>query len=249
MSNGFYESSDVRVPSSLQVADMKNNEHDHLRRRLYVLGVLLLALLGLTLAWRWTPLREWLDINRIVMMLRQIGQNFGPVAAIAGVTLGCTIGVPLTFLSMVSIVAFGPNNGALYLLTGACLGSAISYGIGHRLGSEAIKGLAGERVNDISTRLGRKGIVAGFTMRMIPVAPFAVLNMIAGSSHIRLWEFLLGSTLGMLPGTLLMATFVDTLLAAVQTPSIVSLLLAMLMLALILGGLWAARRWLKRNPL
>lgn len=80
-------------------------------------------------------------------------------------------------------------------------------------------------------------------MRLVPLAPFAILNMIAGSSHIRLRDFLIGSTLGMIPATTFMALFVDRLLAAVLTPSADSLVLVGLTLALIVGGAWLARRW------
>lgn len=218
-----------------------------LRRHLYLLATLMLALLGLALAWSFTPLRDWLDVERVVGSLRQLGEHFGPGAAIAGFALGCISAVPLTFLTLVSIVAFGPLTGAIYALVGATIASVVSYGVGRVLGREAIRHLAGERINDISVRLARRGIVAAIAMRLVPLAPFAILNMIAGSSHIRLRDFLIGSTLGMIPATTFMALFVDRLLAAVLTPGPESLVLAGLTLVLIAGGAWFARRWARKE--
>jgi uncharacterized membrane protein YdjX (TVP38/TMEM64 family) len=227
---------------------MGNNEEYRLRRNLYLLVALVLALLGLALAWKWSPLQSWLDIDRIVGTLRQMGQEFGPLAAIAGFTLASILAVPLVFLILVSIVAFGPLAGSLYLLAGATIGSAISYGVGNRLGQTAVRHLAGKRVNAISERLARRGILAAIAIRLIPAAPFAVVNMIAGSSHIRLRDFLIGSTLGMMPGIVVMALFVDRILAAVQNPGPSSLVLALLAAVLILAGAWGAKVWAEKRP-
>lgn len=122
------------------------DDRPRLRRHLYLLAVLMLALLALALAWSFTPLRDWLDVERVVGSLRQLGERFGPAAAIAGFALGCIVAIPLTFLTLVSIVAFGPLNGAIYALVGASIASVVSYGVGQVLGREAIRHLAGERI-------------------------------------------------------------------------------------------------------
>lgn len=227
---------------------MKAESRGRLRRQLYVLGALMCALLMLALAWSFTPLHDWLDVDRLVSGLRRLGQRFGPAAAIGCFAFACIIAVPLTFLTLVSIVAFGPSAGAAYALLGATLASVVSYGAGRALGREAVRHLAGERINDISARLARRGILAAIAMRLVPLAPFAILNMIAGSTHIRLRDFLIGSTLGMLPSTLLMALFVDRLLAAVRSPGPGSMVLVVLILVLIAGGAWFARRWAGKGP-
>jgi uncharacterized membrane protein YdjX (TVP38/TMEM64 family) len=221
--------------------------HRHLRRRLQLLGVLLLVLLALSIAWSWGPLREWLNVDRIVGGLRGLGQEFGPVAAVAGFTVALVVGVPFSLLTLVCIVAFGPVEGSIYTLVGGALGSAASYGVGHALGREAVRRMAGPRVNEVSERLGRRGFAAGVAVRLVPIAPFAVVNMIAGSSHIRFRDFQLGSMIGMVPGTVLAALFVDRLLAAVQEPGPDTLILAVVVLLLVVTGAWAARRWLGRE--
>jgi phospholipase D1/2 len=37
-------------------------------------------------------------------------------------------------------------------------------------------------------------------VRIVPVAPFAVINLFTGASHIRLRDYLIGTLLGMIPG-------------------------------------------------
>jgi uncharacterized membrane protein YdjX (TVP38/TMEM64 family) len=54
-------------------------------------------------------------------------------------------------------------------------------------------------------------VLAVIVIRMLPIAPFAIVNMIAGASHLRIKDFVLGTMLGMLPGTLLIAFSVGQL--------------------------------------
>ena len=108
----------------------RNPEFARLRAKLLALVLVLALLLGLALAWSWTPLRSWLDIDRVVAALRELGRSAGPAVAIAGFALACTLAVPLTFLTLVTIVAFGPWLGALCSVAGALLGAAASHGLG-----------------------------------------------------------------------------------------------------------------------
>jgi len=98
----------------------------------------------------------------------------------------------------------------------------------------------------LSQRLAQRGLLAVIAVRMVPVAPFAIVNMIAGASHIRLQDLLLGTLLGMTPGTLAMAVFVDQIIEAMKRPSQTRLALLLASLALIGVGLWYARRWARR---
>jgi uncharacterized membrane protein YdjX (TVP38/TMEM64 family) len=217
-----------------------------LRRRLWVLAALLVLLLGLAAAWSWTPLRDWLAIERVVNTLEAAGRRFGAAAAIAVFAAACMAVVPLTFLTLVTIVAFGPVWGFVYAMGGACLGGAASYWLGRALGREAVQHMAGERVNVLSRRLAGHGMLAVIAVRMVPVAPFAIVNLIAGASHIRFRDFLLGNTLGMAPGTLAMAVFVDQIVTALRAPGGMTFALVLLTLALIGAGGWQLRRWLRR---
>lgn len=217
-----------------------------LRWRLVLLVLALLVLVALAMAWSWSPLRDWLDVTRIVNALQQVGQSFGPVAAILGFAVALTLAVPLTFLTLVTIVAFGPLAGFFYAIAAATLGAAASFLMGQLLGRQVLQRLGGERVNHISQRLASRGILAVIAIRMVPIAPFAIINMVAGASHLRLRDLLIGTALGMTPGTLIMMLFVDQIIEAMKRPSSTTALIGLVLLALILAGAWALRRWLKQ---
>ena len=217
-----------------------------LRRKLVSLALALLALLALALAWSWTPMRDWLDVDVVVGALQHFGRSFGPVAAVAGFAFALTLAVPLVFLTLVALAAYGPWLGFACAMGGALIGAAASYAIGLLLGREVVRQLAGARVNALSERLAKNGLLAVVIVRMVPVAPFAVVNMVAGASHIRLHHLLLGTAIGITPSTLAMMLFVDQITAALRKPTPLTFaLLVFTVLLLVVGG-WGMQRWLRR---
>ena len=48
-------------------------------------------------------------------------------------------------------------------------------------------------------------------LRLLPIAPFTVVNLVAGASEIRARDYMLGSLFGMSPGIVLMTMFGDRL--------------------------------------
>ena len=221
--------------------------HPPLRRKLYLLAFALAALVGLAVAWSWTPMRAWLDVDLVVLSLQRFGQAFGPVAAACGFALALTLAIPLTFLMLVALVAYGPAAGFGCIMAGALMGAAASYGIGLFLGREVVQRLAGERINRLSRRLASRGLLAVIVVRLVPMAPFAVVNMVAGASHIRLRDLLLGTLIGISPGALAMMLFVDQITAALKSPTPLTFVLAGLTVMLIVAGAWGMQRWLRAH--
>jgi uncharacterized membrane protein YdjX (TVP38/TMEM64 family) len=75
------------------------------------------------------------------------------------------------------------------------------------------------------------------------VAPFAIVNLIAGASHIRLKDFLIGTALGMSPGILIITLFADRLLQTIINPGWTNALIALaLATAMIFGSWWTKKR-------
>ena len=218
----------------------------NLRLRLLVAGVLLMALIGLTLAWSWSPLRQWLDVDRIVAVLEHVGQSYGPAVATLAFTVAVTLAVPLTFLTIVTLVTFGPEIGFFISMVGAAVGAVATFGLGKVVGHEIVRRLGGPKVNRISEKLAGRGILAVIAIRLLPIAPFAIVNMVAGATHLRLRDMLLGTIIGMLPGTLIMAFFVDQLIDALKRPNLLTVVFAVTAVVLIGTGIWGFRKWLQK---
>lgn len=177
-----------------------------------LLVLVVCGVVSLALAWSFSPLKEWLDLDRVVTGLRHLAENFGLVMATLAFAVALVFAVPLTFLTVVVAIAFGPLYGFICAMSGAQLSALCSYAIGAVLGRDVVRKIGGPRVNRVSRKLAERGLVAVIAVRMVPVAPFGVVNMIAGASHIQLHTLLLGTLIGMAPGTLVIALFVETII-------------------------------------
>lgn len=223
------------------------NEEKSARQRVYALLVLIFGLIALAMAWRWTTFSEYLDVTRSAAILRTSDFVQIPVVAVSVVLLASIAAVPLSVIIIIAAFTFGAMLGPVYVLIGAEIGAAISFFIGKHLGHDALRLFAGEKTRLLSQQLGENGIISIFLIRLVPAAPFAIVNMVAGASHIRMRDFLLGTLLGMMPGILMMTLFVDQIISAVLVPGWRSALLLLAILLLLVGSSLALNYWLKRS--
>ena len=79
----------------------------------------------------------------------------------------------------------------------------------------------------------------------MPVAPFTVINLVAGASHIRLRDFALGTLLGLLPGVFAIALFADGLVESIRDPDTGSFAWLAAVVIVIALAAFALRKWLR----
>jgi len=75
-------------------------------------------------------------------------------------------------------------------------------------------------------------------VRLLPIAPFSIINLVAGASPVSLRNFVLGTGLGMLPGIAIMATFVGRVEEAIREPSWQAFTAVGLVVATAWMGVW-----------
>jgi phospholipase D1/2 len=210
------------------------------RPRLWLGGIAVLALLALAAAWRWTSLGEWLDPQMIAAWARPLrASSLAPFALVATYVVSSLLMVPVTLAILATALIFGPFLGAAYALVGSVASALAAYGLGSVLGRQKLNRLTGSSLNRLSRRLARRGILVVAMMRIVPVAPFTIVNLAAGASHIGLRDFLVGTVFGMTPGIILMTIFADRLAHAVREPHLgnVGALIGVGVLLLALGYL------------
>lgn len=218
------------------------------RVQLIKIVAVLIVLLGLAAAWRWTPLFDLVDIDTITAFSYLLKNDLlTSVGVVFAYILTGLLMVPVTILIGATGIIFSPLLGTLYALMG-CLASAITaYGIGTKLGHNMIRRLSGKRLNRISKYLAKKGILTIAIVRNIPIVPFTIINLLAGASHIKLSDFLIGTAIGMLPGILAINIFSNRLMSVIKNPSPGNIALAT-GIAVFMGlGIWFANRRLSRN--
>jgi len=230
-----------------QVLDDPGSDDESGTSPLRRLGGTVLALALLAAAWRWTPLSEWVTPQRLVELAAAVqNQPGGLVVAWLAFAVASVAMVPVTALIIAYSLAFGWGLGAVVAFSGAILGAALAYALGRSLWRDAVRRLAGRRLNRLSERLARRGVLSVAVLRVVPVAPFTVVNLAAGASHIRFGDFLVGTALGMGPGTVALCLLADRAVAAVVDPGAVSAITLLVLVVGIFGGAALLRRWLSR---
>ncbi|MBS0170696.1 MAG: VTT domain-containing protein [Nitrospira sp.] len=215
-----------------------------LSRRLLA-GYVLLAAIGLlALTWRWMPVDNWLQTSGAIAQLQAMRHSpLGLCALLAGYVLGGLVALPITLLIVLTLLACGPWMGMGSALAGSLLSAATLFWLGRTLGRYHVQRFAGRRVAYLSRRLAQGGVWTMFLLRMIPIAPFSIVNLVAGSTSISLREFLLGTALGMSPGILLFSAMLYGVGGTLDAPTPLSLV----GWGLFVGLTWSLIRYLSRH--
>lgn len=199
---------------------------------------------ALTAAWRYTPLSEIVTAERVVDWAESVGQvPWAAFVVMAAYTPACFVMFPRPLITLFAVIAFGPLPGLAYSLLGITAAALATYFVGRALPRNTVRKLAGPKLDEMTEVLRRRGLLAIFAVRIVPVAPFAIEGMVAGAVGIKLWHFALGTLLGMLPGTLTTTIFGDQIKTALEDPARINYWL--------LGGvalffvllIWFVRRW------
>ena len=202
-----------------------------------------LGLLAVT--WKWTPASEWVNFKSLTEFAQRLDEApFTPIAVILAYVAASLLMMPVTLLIAVTGLVFGPLVGGFYAITGALLSAAAGYALGRRLGHDAVRRFAGQRINRISKRIAKRGIVAMAIIRLAPIAPFTLINVVAGASHIGLRDYLIGTLIGMTPGILVTVTFVHHLVEAMQEPSLTAFSVLAIVAGVLIGIAIVVERYL-----
>ena len=161
------------------------------------------ALGGLALVWRYTSLSDFTDIGLVSSVISR--SDVAPLVAIAAFVIGGLLMFPVVVLIAATAAALGPWLGFVTAGTGVLLSALVLFGIGRVLGQARLQRLLGRRALRVQSRIIGKGIVAVAMIRMVPIAPFSIVNVVAGASKLRLRDYMLGTALGSMPGIIAMA--------------------------------------------
>ncbi|MDX9885524.1 FAD-dependent oxidoreductase [Thauera sp.] len=130
---------------------------------------------------------------------------------------------------------FGLGWGLLIVSFASTIGATLAFLVSRHLLRDSVQARFGERLKAINDGIARDGAFYLFTLRLVPVFPFFLINLLMGLTPIRAATFYWVSQLGMLPGTLVYVN-AGTELAAVS--SLAGILSPTLLLSFALLGVF-----------
>ncbi|MFQ5562107.1 MAG: TVP38/TMEM64 family protein [Parvularculaceae bacterium] len=171
------------------------------------LGVSLILLVFVVLMFfygqRWLHLDE--EGAATTLINRAANSPWAVVGVISVYVLLALTGFPQILLIAATVIAFGPQSGAAYAWIATMASATFTFGLGHMLGGGWVRRFGGPRVQTTIGFVGRHGALASGLVRVVPSAPFIVVNAAAGAAHIPILKFWAGTGVGIVPKILLVA--------------------------------------------
>jgi len=212
------------------------------------LAIFAAVLIALAAAWRWTPLGEIATAENIVGWTRTVrGTWWAPFALLGAYIVGTYILFPRPVLTLVSVMTFGVRLGLVYSTVGILVAALLSYYTGRLMKRDSVRRIAGDAFDEAAKPVKRHGVIAVFAANMLPTPPFVVQNIIAGAMRIRVWEFMAGTALALVPGIVAWSVFGDQMMNALEGEGKVNYWLLGGALLLLAGFIYGTRRWLRKK--
>ena len=191
-----------------------------MRSRGWLLVIAVVAIIGSGLLGKYTPLAAAIQPARLAAQIERFGHTpWGPVAMVALYVIGGFVMMPLLALLAATALVFEPVTAIAVALTGALLNATAVYFAGATLVREWAERSFGAAIARVRAALQARGVIAVAMIRMVPVAPFSLVNVAAGSIGIPFREYLFGTFLGLAPGTVLICVFGQELKDLLRDPS------------------------------
>lgn len=212
--------------------------------------LLLIAMViaGLSALWRFTPLAELVTGERIIGWAEDFASKpWAPFVVLLAYTPACVVMFPRPLITLFAVVAFGPWLGFTYALSGILIAAVATYFAGCLLDRSTVRRLAGNKLDRVMDVMRQRGLLAVIALRLVPLAPFAIEGLVAGAIRIKLWQFTLGTGIGMLPGLLAATVFGEQLEAALRDPGQINYWVVAGVAIVFIVVTLAVRYWLKKQ--
>jgi uncharacterized membrane protein YdjX (TVP38/TMEM64 family) len=225
----------------------RGNQRSMASRRRAIL-VLVLAVVALALLWNFTPLREVLTPERIAKKLEIVEKSdWAPLYFLAAFVVGGLVMFPVTVMSAATAITFPPYKAAPISFTGILLSAALLHWLGARFLKKPVRKMLGETLHKVDAALKDKSILTIATLRMMPIAPFTLVNLAAGSMGVKFSDYMFGTALGLAPGLTMMCIFGRQVRAFWNHPSITKALVGVAIIIVWIGVSVVLQRWMSRR--
>jgi uncharacterized membrane protein YdjX (TVP38/TMEM64 family) len=170
---------------------------------------LALVLIGAIAAYFIFDLGQYLSLENFKASQADIvaAKDANPALYIAGFFLlyVAVTGLSIPGAAIMTLVAgalFGVVVGTLIVSFASTMGATLAFLSSRYLLRDWVQGKFGERLRAVDDGLEKDGAFYLFTLRLIPVFPFFVINLLMGLTRIKTGTFFWVSQIGMLPATI-----------------------------------------------
>lgn len=176
-----------------------------MKKRLALLALLAAAIL----AYFWFDLGQYLSLDQFKAQQAEIiaAKDAAPALYIGGFFLlyvGVTaLSLPgAAIMSLIAGALFGVVTGTILVSFASTIGATLAFLSSRFVLRDWVQGKFGDRLKAIDDGIARDGAFYLITIRLIPLFPFFVVNLVMGLTRIPARTFYWVSQIGMLPATI-----------------------------------------------
>jgi pyruvate/2-oxoglutarate dehydrogenase complex dihydrolipoamide dehydrogenase (E3) component/uncharacterized membrane protein YdjX (TVP38/TMEM64 family) len=205
--------------------------------------LLVLIIFGLALfAWIALDLGQYLQLSVVQARMEELQTWYADNPLLAGFAYFCVY-VAVTGLSVPGAAVMTLAGGALFgfwyalLLVsfGSSIGATVAFLVSRTLLRDWVQARFGRQLQALNSGFAKDGAFYLFTLRLVPVFPFFLINLVMGLLPIGTWRYYWVSQIGMLPAT---AVYVNAGTQLGQLDSLSGIVSAPLLLSFVLLGLF-----------
>ena len=149
--------------------------------------------------------------------LQTVIAGFGPWAPavyILAFALLPAVFFPVAVLALAGGLLFGLWRGSVYTFVGAMINCSVMFTLSRTIGYHRVKAMVERRLNEkwqkrLAAAAGREGFLLLVILRLIPAVPYNLINYAFGLTAMSYPAYLLGSAVGIIPGTLVFINIGD----------------------------------------
>jgi phospholipase D1/2 len=174
----------------------------------------LIFAIGALIAWKlgYFQLDRRQELAATVYRVRDL--PLSAVWFVAGYVLAIVMVLPASMASLVGGAVFGAWKGALLAWGGAVMSTGVTHLLAHHVARAPAKRLFGEH-RLLRELRNHDTVLALLRLRILPVAPFAVLDYVAGVANVSLPRLLAATALGVIPSVVAYSYVGNELMASV----------------------------------
>jgi uncharacterized membrane protein YdjX (TVP38/TMEM64 family) len=160
---------------------------------------LLILVIGALIASRYITREQLLSL---IERARTVGWP-GYIGFIFGYALWCSLGLPGSVLSMGAAAAFGFWRGLGLVYLGANLAAVCGFLLSRHFARDWFTQMVGKHMAlaQIDRAVAESGWRIVMLTRLPPISPFGIVNYTYGLTAVRLRDYMIGTSIGMIPGT------------------------------------------------
>jgi uncharacterized membrane protein YdjX (TVP38/TMEM64 family) len=223
-----------RKESSRMHARTKNSTRFLTKKRKHLLKFLLFTFLIIFVIFsvKKYNLSSYLDPKVLRSMIEPFG-SLAPLIFIGIYTIATLFFLPGTPITIASGILFGKFLGTFYTIIGATLGATLAFLVTKFLGEEFVEDILKgkfKKLYSYDKKIEENGFLTVLILRLLPLFPFNGLNFAFGLTKVKLKDYILGTALGIIPGTFVLAYLGDSLAEV----SIINIIIACMLFILMI---------------